>query len=126
MAKGKYQKWLEPDNLSLIMGWRHNGLTHDDVAAKIGITRSTLYEWADKFPDFSDALKQGAEEADVAVENALFKNALSGNIAAQIFWLKNRKRDKWRDRPELNASDAAAAEPIKVQFTDNGEPDAKH
>ena len=34
------------------------------------------------------------------VENALFKNAIEGNVTAQIFWLKNRKPDKWRDKPE--------------------------
>ena len=34
------------------------------------------------------------------VENALFKNAIEGNTTAQIFWLKNRRPDKWRDKRE--------------------------
>ena len=33
------------------------------------------------------------------MENALYKNAIDGNITAQIFWLKNRKPDKWREKP---------------------------
>jgi len=32
----------------------------------------------------------------------LFKSAISGNVTAQIFWLKNRAPDRWRDRYEQN------------------------
>ena len=34
---------------------------------------------------------------DYKVENALLQSALAGNTTAQIFWLKNRRPDKWRD-----------------------------
>ena len=37
---------------------------------------------------------------DIAVENALLKKALGGDVGAICFWLKNRKPDKWRDRQE--------------------------
>lgn len=37
--------------------------------------------------------------ADYEVENALYKAALDGNTTAIIFWLKNRKPKKWRDKP---------------------------
>ena len=30
----------------------------------------------------------------------LLKSALEGNTTAQIFWLKNRLPDKWRDKPK--------------------------
>ena len=35
---------------------------------------------------------------DYQVENALLQNALNGNITAQIFWLKNRRPTKWKDK----------------------------
>ena len=31
----------------------------------------------------------------------MLKNALSGNITAQIFWLKNRKPKQWKDKVEV-------------------------
>ena len=34
------------------------------------------------------------------MENALLLKALCGDVTAQIFWLKNRRPDKWRDKPE--------------------------
>ena len=36
------------------------------------------------------------------VENALRDKALSGNVPAIIFWLKNQNGDKWSDKPETN------------------------
>ena len=38
------------------------------------------------------------ELIDFQVENALLSSALEGNTTAQIFWLKNRRPDKWRDK----------------------------
>ena len=37
---------------------------------------------------------------DYEVENALLAKALGGDVTAMIFWLKNRRPDKWRDKPE--------------------------
>lgn len=66
----------------------------------MGISESTLYDWKNRFPDISEALKKGKEVVDFEVENALLKNAMDGNVTAQIFWLKNRRPDKWKDKRE--------------------------
>ena len=100
MAKGKYQKWLEPEGLIRLEGWARDGLTDEQIAKNMGIATGTLYDWKARFEEFSEALKKGKEVVDYEVENALVKEALSGNVTAIIFWLKNRKPDKWRDKPE--------------------------
>lgn len=76
MAKGKYEKWLEPDGLLLLEAWARDGLTDEQISDKIGVSRSTLSDWKAKYPDISDALKKGKEVVDVEVENALLKKAL--------------------------------------------------
>lgn len=98
MAKGKYQKWLEPENLILLEGWARDGLTDEQIADRIGIGYSTLQTWKSKYQDIQDTLKKGKEVIDFQVENALLSSALEGNTTAQIFWLKNRRPDKWRDK----------------------------
>lgn len=103
MAKGKYKEWLDPDNLKLLEGWARDGLTDEDIARNMRIAVSTLYEWKNKYSEISEALKKGKEVVDYQVENAMLKAALEGNITAQIFWLKNRRPDKWRD----NRNDSA-------------------
>ena len=98
-AKGKYADWITPEGLLKIEGWARDGLTDKQIAHNIGISHATLYEWKKQFPELSDTIKKSKDVVDRMVENALFKNAIEGNTTAQIFWLKNRKPDKWREKP---------------------------
>ncbi len=98
MPKVEFSDWCENDKLLLLEGWARDGLTEEQIAHNIGISRTTLYEWKKKEPNIMNALKKGKEVVDIEVENALLKSALNGNITAQIFWLKNRKSNKWRDK----------------------------
>ena len=100
VAKGKYQRWLEPDGLLLLEGWARDGLTDEQIAQNMGIGTTTLYRWKDEYEEIREALKRGKEVVDYEVENALLNKALGGDTTAQIFWLKNRRPDKWRDKPE--------------------------
>jgi len=100
VAKGKYQHWLTPEGLTLLEGWARDGLTDEQMAQRMGITAKTLYEWKKRYGKICEALKKGKEVVDYQVENALLSAALEGNTTAQIFWLKNRRPDKWRDKPE--------------------------
>jgi DNA-binding XRE family transcriptional regulator len=96
----KYDEWLTNEGLLRIGGWAKDGLTNEQIAHNMGISRQTLNEWSKKFPSISDTLKVNKDVVDRQVENALFNNAIEGNVTAQIFWLKNRKPDVWRDKRE--------------------------
>ena len=76
MAKGKYQRWLEPDGLTLLEGWARDGLTDEQIAKNCGCNAATLYDWKKRYPEISKALKKGKEVVDIQVENALLKRAL--------------------------------------------------
>ena len=138
MAKSKAEKWLEPDGLLRIEGWARDGLTEEQIAKNMGVSRSTLSDHNIKYPHIIRAIKNSKEVADREVENALFNKAtgytvklkkpmkmrhveydeVSGrkvaeyerieyieeevhvpaDTTAQIFWLKNRKPNEWRDK----------------------------
>ena len=125
--------WETPEALIRIGGWAKDGLTNEQIAENMGIDVSTLYRWANRSTEICEALKQNKEIADRNVENALYKSArgyqyteitrerdetgamvvtkevvkeVKPNTTAQIFWLKNRLPQIWRDHPEL-ATDAA-------------------
>lgn len=131
MAKGKYEAWLTPDGLALLKGWARDGLTDEQIANKCGVNPDTLYTWKKKYPEISEALKKGKELVDTQVENALLKRALGysyeevmveesdngykkrvtvkqvvPDTTAQIFWLKNRRPDKWREKAEPKAAES--------------------
>lgn len=105
MAKGKFEYYLTEDGLTLLAAWARDGLTDAQIAKNCGISTSTLYDWKNRFPEISEALKRKRELVDYEVENALYLNAMGGNVTAQIFWLKNRKPDKWRDKPAQENTD---------------------
>lgn len=124
MAKSKYEYWLAPEGLLRIEGWARDGLIDEQIAKNMGIAYSTLRDWRDKYPALSAALKKSKDVADREVENALFKRAVGyeydevkekyecgvltertvtkkmviPDTTAQIFWLKNRKPEEWRDK----------------------------
>lgn len=144
MAKGKYERWLEPDGLTLLEGWARNGLTDEQIAHNMGIAYSTLRVWKEKYPALSAALKKGKEVTVLEVENALLKRALGysyvetrrevdadgkkkvvrtekqvlPDTTAQIFYLKNRCPERWRDRQniELSSSIDDSAKEMEAYF----------
>lgn len=129
--KGKYHEWITEQGLGIVAAWKRNGLTNEQIAKNIGVNQDTLYTWIRRFPEFSEALKIGRDEADMQVENALFKRALgyytediqeeyegtvrvkrvvkkkwvAPDISAQIFWLKNRASNRWRNDDRLIVND---------------------
>src|SRR5690625_866197 len=76
MARGKYHEWLTEDGLLRIESWASDGLTNEDIADNMGIARSTLNEWLNKYSDISEALKKGREPVVRKLENALINKAL--------------------------------------------------
>lgn len=132
MAKGKYEYWITPEGLLKIEGWARDGLVDKQIASNIGVSERTFTDWKSKYSSISSVLKKGKEVVDRQVENALLKRALGyeyeevkekfeGNVmtertvtkkevvpdvTAQIFWLKNRKPDVWRDKHETTNDDA--------------------
>lgn len=132
----KINEWLENDKLILLEGWARDGLTDEQIAKNIGINRTTLYDWKKKEVNIADALKKGKEVIDFEVENALLKRALgyeyeeetyengiltkkvkkqvAPDTTAQIFWLKNRKPNNWKDRVETDEDKEAVANASQV------------
>ena len=129
MAKSKWETHVK-DRLIEVEGWARNGLTDEQIAKNLGISIQTFYTYKEKYLEFFESLKKGKEVVDTEVENALLKRALgydyeeetteelpdgriktkivtkhiAGDTTAQIFWLKNRKPDVWRDKTAVEHS----------------------
>lgn len=71
----KYDSHVKP-KLNRIEAWARDGLTDEQIAHNLGIGISTYYDYKSKNKEFSDALKNGKEDIDIQVENALLKRAL--------------------------------------------------
>lgn len=110
------------------------GATDDEMADFFGVHRSTIYRWKIEYPEFCDAIKTAKEIADERVERSLYQKATGYNYkeeqafkikveqykeevevvdverhqpadtTAAIFWLKNRRKNEWRDKQEIDHS----------------------
>ena len=99
--RGRPTKYTDDLGDKLIR-WMRNGYSLTAAAGKIGISRQTVYAWAEEKPAFSDALNEARAAAaawweDRAQDVAMGKE---GNAAMVIFGLKNRVADEWRDKQE--------------------------
>ena len=86
------------EKVTLIEGWAKDGLTQQQIANNLGIGLSTLKKYKNKSVAIRTALKKGKEVSDYEVENALYQAAINGSVSAMIFWLKNRRPDKWKKK----------------------------
>lgn len=107
------------------------GATDSDIANFFEVDVRTIYRWQSEFPAFCHALKLGKHNSDERVERSLYHRAIGfsheavkifcskdgavtqvpyvehvpPDTTACIFWLKNRRKDNWRDvhRHEVGA-----------------------
>ncbi len=75
MAKSKYESIVK-DKLILLEAWARNGLTIEQIAKNLGISKVTFYKYMNEHTELSERLKKGKEVVDIEVENALLKRAL--------------------------------------------------
>jgi hypothetical protein len=103
------------------------GATDQEMADFFEINVATLYRWRNEHDEFCEALKSGKHTADERVERSLYQRAIgyeqdevkifmpanakepvyapfrakiAPDVTAAIFWLKNRRREAWRDVSE--------------------------
>lgn len=123
MPGDKYKTHVEP-KLDYITQMAREGLIEKDIAHNLGVSESTFCGYKKKHPELVEALMEGKEVADARVESALYKRAtgytydeityedgvetkritkhLAPDVTAGIFWLKNRRPDRWRDVKQVD------------------------
>ena len=83
------------------------GLTDEQIAVSIGVSRSTITRRKREDAAFDAAIRDGKQAGITAVTNSLFGAATDEtkpNMSAAIFYLKNRGQGAWRDRTEVDAN----------------------
>ncbi len=99
MASRKATYWTTPEGLALLEGYARGGEGDDEVARRLGVTKRTLRSWRQRHPEIDNVMRRAGPIADFEVEKALLEKAKGGDTTAMLFWLKNRRPDRWKDRP---------------------------
>lgn len=102
------------------------GATDKEMADFFGVSEVTFNAWKKNHPEFLKSLKEGKESADANVASRLYQRAMGyshpedkifndngeplivptikhypPDTTAAIFWLKNRRKDQWRDKQDM-------------------------
>lgn len=102
------------------------GATTEQIAEFLEVNPDTIYEWANKHPEFSETMRGAKSQVDEEVELALLKRAkgylrtvervgkdgeiipcmeeLPPEVNACKLWLINRQPKRWRDKQEVEHS----------------------
>lgn len=111
------------------------GATDEELADFFEVCISTIDNWKNEKPEFLGAIKKGKAQADAEVANRLYNRALGyshpedkifnnggeemivptikhypPDTTAAIFWLKNRRKQDWREKTETDIT--TAGQPI--------------
>ncbi len=115
------------------------GATDAEMADIFDVSEQTLNAWKHAHPEFLEAIKTGKKIADAEIANSLYQRAkgyshpdtdirvINNEIvkteiikyyppdtAAAFIWLKNRQKEKWRDKQEIEHSGPDGT-PIKLE-----------
>lgn len=127
------------------------GLTDIQMSGVLEVNQATFNRWKKEQPKFRESLKKGKDDADSKVAKSLFSRAIGyeyeeksveksgrkivkttitkkqmpGDTTAQIFWLKNRQPDLWRDKQinELTGKDGDSLLPTVIVLPAKNKPE---
>ena len=130
MANSKYDEKALKKKESSIKKWAEQGCTKKEIAANLGISKTTFESYEKKYSWLSDLIKKAKINSIEEVENSLFKSATGyyyteqqsikvklekdkeeiriinvkkfkpPDVGAMCFFLKNRAKDRWAENPQ--------------------------
>lgn len=117
------------------------GYTDKQLADFFEVNESTITRWKHKYPEFRTSIKKGKVVADAQVVDSLYNRALGMEVTevevrgndenkikrvikkyippdttAQIFWLKNRQPELWREKSTIANEVKIETSPISSIF----------
>ena len=144
---------FRPEYILIARAMARVGAIDEEIADELGINRETFHNWKKTFPELANAVRAAKEVSDDRVERSLYQRAngyshpavkvfmtrdgktvehkyiehYPPDVTACLFWLKNRRPDRWRDVQNIDhavgvyhISEAPMTEEDWIRATSNG------
>jgi transposase len=94
-----------PEYCEIVYNHMAQGYSLTAAAGHIGQSHDALWNWAQKYPEFAEAVKRGKAARTEILERELL--TLGGNkdgarVTARIFALKNAAPHEWKDQVQVD------------------------
>jgi len=115
MRKGKYNKEVVEQIASNIAA----GYTQEDAAISADITTSTFYEWMNKHPEFSDAIKKAHAQRKARWVKLIQNAAMEPKTWQAAAWLLERFYPDDFAKREASVNDAPVVRIVREDQVTN-------
>jgi transposase len=117
--KGGRPTKYKPEYCELLVEHLKQGYSFETFGAIAGVFKEALYDWVAKYPEFSNAKKEGTLLGQHFWEKMGTAGAMGKiqgfNVTAWIFNMKNRYN--WRDKRDIdNTSSDGSMTPTQITF----------
>jgi transposase len=92
------------------------GKSVTQFAFHLRVSKSTVYLWAQEYPEFSDALTLAQEWSQAAWETKLKDMMMSREVNAPLVKLYFANRFKWTDKAPADEDEETKAQPLAITF----------
>lgn len=98
---GRPSKYKE-EYCSKLISFMAKGFSFEAFAGKISVNTDTIYEWAKKHKEFSDAKKKASAKSRLFWEEIGIDGAMGSEDFNNTAWIFNMKnRFNWRDKQDI-------------------------
>ena len=110
----------KPEYCEAVVRHMSDGASLTSFAAEIDVARSTINEWMEAHPEFSEAVKRAKAKCAAWWEKKGREGA-SGEAAVNptlvIFGLKNMASEDWREKQEIDhTTKGEAMQPTRIEL----------
>ena len=106
-----------PEMAETVIELMSQGASKFEVAAELGISTETIYEWCERYEVFSDAIKKGEQLSQAWWENIgrkyLVEHHMGDRLNTALWFINMKNRFSWRDTIDVNQKTKVVVKHVK-------------
>ena len=113
--------YYDPSFCEKVVEYGKQGMSLVEIASELDVSRASLYDWAQQYPEFSTCLTRAREESQAWWERIGRLGVFKGDDEIDSnLWFRNvtkRFRKDWGETkdPEVDSGDIIDAKPIPIE-----------
>ena len=112
MPAGRPSKY-NPEKCEEAKSLLSQGYSKEATAGALGIGKTALYDWIERYPEFANAIKEGEAASQQWWEDRGRKSCDGDNFNATVWVMTMKNRFNWRDKQEITGEDGG---PLAVKI----------
>lgn len=102
------------------LAYKHlaDGFSKEATAGRLGVSKQTLYNWIEKYPEFAEAVANGDAASQRWWEDRGREACSNGEFNGTVWSMNMKNRFGWRDKQEISGEDGGALVVKVVKHTD--------